>query len=972
MSTTTQILFNSPALHSLKRDQLVKLCKIHSIKASGKNVDLIQKLRQHAQTLPKDSPLSIAARSESDGPIPVQAQMTKEQHEETEEEEEAMNDEPSHHGQYPRQSEQWEMVMDSIQEEEEGSSQGTLTSQRTINNGGTGEFGTGSSKASSVGSSIKALATSLGLKRGNSKASSTTSSGSSSTATLAPPQMNDELALKSTPYSSLPESTSMPQTDHFTLDDNRMSVDGETEVPLPGHALRPGLPAPANARLSMGFGLGAPATPTRQAQPTTTIRLVNHNLLSGQSANISYGDGGTPQLKPFKTNFDLSFGSPAPSNTAFGFGGASMWPPRNDEDVQMRGIYPTLTFDDLPPSVPASPVRLSAKSPEPFMFGSPHPKDNVSNNQFRSAAAAVLEEMNQRLKEDGVDEIGLEIISKLHPGAKKEPPREIKPIPASKRGEITDKFQKMHDQEFQKMQGIDDVLKKRTERSPEKKEDEKVVIGRKRKSNALERDGGGSRRPSALAGRASATRVISNGRRARAVIPGAFESDGNGKRARMDPEAELSPEDERKREAEELLRAAELEKEKEAIRKKLEANRARRRSSAAHGLALERVLGDPDPAFCVKKPKPKPSRFGFLSSAKTLVQSVWNRGKPADTAPSKLTKPMPTKTESVKEKMGPPSLIGTKKSAAAPARPTTAVASGSKPPSIRGKGSIASSSRSRSPLPSFNTTSRNSILSNGSTRTSRSSLLSGPGSRAGSVAGTAASKTRPSSSNISSVGTRASSRLSATDPVSSMGSKKIMTSSSVTSRTFSTSRLLAPTASSLAKAHRSSAVASSSNLKAGSGIRYQSPIPSALGMITNSPLPGGIFSTPLALPPQSGIPTPIKKRTSPAGEASRGAKEASGTGDAEDQSSKPVVRSLNGRKPRISRSKVIARLASQRAATNRVASGSSVASGHSGLAPRVSSGGGKTRSSIGAKVSRASYGGGVRARLVRAVRGMWC
>lgn len=144
MSTTTQILFNSPALHSLKRDQLVKLCKIHAIKASGKNVELIQKLRQHAQTLPKDSPLSIAARSELDGPIPVQAQMTKEQHEEVEEE--AMNDEPSHHGHYPRQSEQWEMVMDSIQEEEEGSSQGTLTSQRTFNNGGTGEFGTGSSK----------------------------------------------------------------------------------------------------------------------------------------------------------------------------------------------------------------------------------------------------------------------------------------------------------------------------------------------------------------------------------------------------------------------------------------------------------------------------------------------------------------------------------------------------------------------------------------------------------------------------------------------------------------------------------------------------------------------------------------------------------------------------------------------------------------------------------------------------------
>ena len=53
MSTTTQILFKSPALHS-----------------HGKNVDLIQRLQQHAQTLPKDSPLTIAARS--DNPSDVQ------------------------------------------------------------------------------------------------------------------------------------------------------------------------------------------------------------------------------------------------------------------------------------------------------------------------------------------------------------------------------------------------------------------------------------------------------------------------------------------------------------------------------------------------------------------------------------------------------------------------------------------------------------------------------------------------------------------------------------------------------------------------------------------------------------------------------------------------------------------------------------------------------------------------------------
>lgn len=124
MSTTTEILFNSPALHSLKRDQLVKLCKIHSIKASGKNVDLIAKLKQHAEQLPKDSPLSVAARSEPETAT--------------------LRDDASG---ISRQSEQWEVIMDTIEElDEEASQGGTLTSQRTCMNGGTGEFGTGHSK----------------------------------------------------------------------------------------------------------------------------------------------------------------------------------------------------------------------------------------------------------------------------------------------------------------------------------------------------------------------------------------------------------------------------------------------------------------------------------------------------------------------------------------------------------------------------------------------------------------------------------------------------------------------------------------------------------------------------------------------------------------------------------------------------------------------------------------------------------
>ncbi|GAA5986208.1 hypothetical protein JCM5350_006541 [Sporobolomyces pararoseus] len=45
------ILGNSPALHSLKRQQLIQLCKQFNLKANGKNVELIERLKQHGKDL---------------------------------------------------------------------------------------------------------------------------------------------------------------------------------------------------------------------------------------------------------------------------------------------------------------------------------------------------------------------------------------------------------------------------------------------------------------------------------------------------------------------------------------------------------------------------------------------------------------------------------------------------------------------------------------------------------------------------------------------------------------------------------------------------------------------------------------------------------------------------------------------------------------------------------------------------------
>ena len=136
-TTTTQILFNSPALHSLKRDQLLKLCKIHNIKATGKNFDLIERLKQHAATLPPDAPLNVAVRSEDDSDSM------------------SVDESPLHpshrYSAMARPSEAWEVVMDDIQElPETSSSQNTLNSLRTVDSKNTGEFGTANSKCKPI------------------------------------------------------------------------------------------------------------------------------------------------------------------------------------------------------------------------------------------------------------------------------------------------------------------------------------------------------------------------------------------------------------------------------------------------------------------------------------------------------------------------------------------------------------------------------------------------------------------------------------------------------------------------------------------------------------------------------------------------------------------------------------------------------------------------------------------------------
>ncbi|KAG6883941.1 hypothetical protein C0993_002606, partial [Termitomyces sp. T159_Od127] len=1005
---------------------LIKLCKIHNIKASGKNTELIEKLKKVAETLPKDAPLSIAARSERFTDNSGGDEGSEAVHDTTTEQLQSAH---ARWGfQMPRPSEQWDVVMENIEEVDEKSSQGTLDSLRTIGNGGSDEFGTVMSKSLNASSSLKFLASSLSLKRGSVSKATTSStcflpySSSKSPLQMSPtPSGNDILAETSTP-SSLRDTGAHLQTDPFTFDSMPSNQISSTNnpLPLPGHCLRPGVPAPSDARLSLG--LNEPSTPTRK-QATTTIRLISDPA----SNNDSYGL--TPQLQPFKTSFDLDFGSPQPSG---GFSGVSLWPPNEGE--QKKGIYPPLPLEDLidsfhgglgpvsstkyppddmkvdasipdllaspKPSIPSllshtlkSTTTTQLAVPDPFIFGSPLPQHRVSDLQFKSAAASVLEEMNKRLQQDGVDGIGLDLVTKLQPGAHAVGagilgPLEEKELPKTKI--YKEKFDKLHEEDFSKMEGIDSLVRRRGLLGKEREGPGLIVKNRKLSASGVAGHGFGrdrfGRRIGGESGRLSAATMVNESRERRRsrIIPGAFgDDDGEEETGAREGDAELTPgKEEDHREGDKTMTGEDREKakaegeqmhkEREAI-KKLELNKVRRKSSAV-GARGRVSIGRGGQAV---KPQPasrsKPSKFGFLSSAKSLVAKVWGGGKTATSATSATTSgtPKPTTTKGPKSAStsSPASALAPAaaplKKVSAPVRPSTINPPVNRVYSLRGKDNVTatissttSSLHSQLPLPS-NTT----AISN----TRGSATKSGTGPSGPSVS------TLEIRSSLASTG-----RSSSSGTVGSMGSRKIVTgsgshsaslnvvtgaaigssSSSRTSSKLSSSRLLAPTASSLAKAvvNKPSVTGSKASLKSAmeaSGVQIrksQSSGSDTLSMITNSaqmsrepwsPRPKRIFSKPLAVP--CGIPTLTRKHPTATTKDDTMAKEDAK--EAENVIAPIKQRSLNGRKPRISRSKVIAKLASQRAA----------GASRPGSTPGAKTG--RTRSSLGVKAQRSSYGG---------------
>ncbi|THH21396.1 hypothetical protein EW146_g140 [Bondarzewia mesenterica] len=939
MSTTTQILFNSPALHSLKRDQLVKLCKIHSIKASGKNVELIERLKQHANTLPIDE-LNQSDETTDDEISTSTHAMT-------------------------RPSEQWEVVMDDIEEETSSQGSGTHKSMR--------EFGTGSSKSSSM-SSLKALASSFGLKRSNSKASTSASPSlmpRNRKRSTPPPEEVDELTANAKPYASLPSSrlSSPPQTDHLKLSTPDATVSHE---PIPGHPSRPGVPATNG--------------------PTTTIRLVS-------SANSCAP--GTPQLKPFATDFDLI--------TSPGARGVPVWPlsptknlypalPKDDEN-----LYPALPKDDenLPMpgglSASASPARPSNDvddifSPaKPFVFGSNH----VSNEAFGSAAASVLAEMNRRLSAVGGQKVGSDLLE----NAKAEDGETRKTSGGEVKGQ--GRFNKVHEAQFNKMESIASHYAAR------RGADGLVPGTKKRKSEAL---GNGRPRPNMM-GRGSAsvaTRVISAGTRKK-MIPGGFdegEASEEEEDMRMSKRVRVVEGDGGMDKGKRVSIAPKVNKEKErvAVKKMLEKKREKRRSG------VRRMSGvTPKSLPANHKAKGSVARFGFLTSAKSIVKNAWNMGMGSN---AKTTATASNTSIPVSKSIAPKPSTDTRKEAkpvnkpAASAKTTgsagskkafgfammhrsassgsarssgsaTVAASGSASKAAKMATAPASTTafKARLPIPSFGATMA-------PTKTATATFVS-PASRAGSIISTGTAKSKPVSTassrssthpsflaQPSSMGTKGTGHertlSTSTTSISSIGMRRppsapsiVPANGSTKSMGRSSSTLYAPTASSLAKMRNPKT--SLSKVPEPTSKTSQP----ALGPITNSPRrtglspvrtsPGKIFSRPLRAASSSSLPTPIKPTFFGAA-ASNLHTDSNSNGDhinraAPASSLLPATTPRVMRKPRISRSRVIAKLGAQRAA---------LAAGlPSSLKPQIGASSPRKQQSSGSG-ERRSYGGVMR------------
>jgi hypothetical protein len=143
---------------------------------------------------------------------------------------------------------------------------------------------------------------------------------------------------------------------------------------------------------------------------------------------------------------------------------------------------------------------------DPFLFGSPLPRHSVSNKAFDTAAASVLEEMNKRLSAAGKQPVGADVFGTIPV-----------PIMATSRDSgslcgagMGDRFDKLHEEQFNKMDSIATHYAARRG----------VSGSKKRKSDVLGHGSAPARKRSS-----ADTHAVGTASRKRMGIPGGFDDE---------------------------------------------------------------------------------------------------------------------------------------------------------------------------------------------------------------------------------------------------------------------------------------------------------------------------------------------------------------------------------------------------------------------------------------------------------------
>ncbi|KAL5520762.1 hypothetical protein ACEPAF_2765 [Sanghuangporus sanghuang] len=953
--STTDILFNSPALHSLKRAQLVQLCKRHNIKASGKNTELVSRLKRHARNLPSGAPLSVAVRSETE------AEAGENENDANDGMMTDISDEDNVEEQLSspvkeRESQIWEIV-----------SRSSLDSKRSVatRSQAAGEFGAAANSKPTI---LKSIASSIGLARSTS--SNSIPAGDSSDS-LAPPSSNKkDKELSSSPkprsiFSSLmPRSRANSHESQTKANSNNNNSEENSrkslitnaipynDIPMPTVSRRPQIEPFAfsyacaeDTSLVSEMSVDTLDRPVPGIGPCSSVNVNNGfgtvRLITNTNKPLQDEEEG-PKLTPVVPAFDLI--PPTPGKT-----GLHRFPAPSTPEAN-RSLYPIISSDDrdvdletltsptktpgrlggrgrADKSLPALP-ELSPISPaspkEPFIFGSPNPRHSTAAEDFSNAASSVLAEMNARLNAGGgrtIDsnvlaaasahrsKIDVEALMKYEFGGAGEKSKDNDAKGKKGEGSLSKKFDKLHEKAFSKMEGIDKhyaakrVLREK-EKERDKEKDEKLEPlpdNRKRKQSTLV-----TRKSTVLAPtkkQQQASEKELQKKRKGVVIPGAFgqdemdvdesivltdvvieehedehaeqqeqqeqhdeeeENDRGPKRACVEePIATGSTETKRvsivpkvRKDVSNNDEGEEMDEEKkrkqsEAIKRRLEINKARRRSSRGRRVSVV-------PRTPIQKQK------SFLASAKSFVKSVWNRGgnatavKTNSSGPSYLrstassasktleqdAKPVPTQTQThapVRQSSisRASSVRASSAGAGGVARKPSASQQHSAAAPKSGLETVAEGKEEKEQAPSSSTTSAPAVHN----EKVQNSQTSGP--IFGSVQPRKASATlirNPSTNGITAPATAATN-----------------SNSTATAAAGRSSRLLAPTASSLAKAIASPTKSTTTGITT-TAATLRSKVPSMRGRASvMSPSKIPVFSPP-GKKQQHSVTTPGGKR----------------------------------------------------------------------------------------------------------------